>query len=93
MPEYAATRGSTLVEALKQLEAVAARPSNSTFFRALVLRARLFLKAGDASAAEELLKTVATLNSKHEVAAVLLEQLTLSREPPSKVAREPGLDR
>ncbi|MEW6431880.1 MAG: hypothetical protein AB1730_10265 [Myxococcota bacterium] len=92
MPEYAATAGTTVTEALEQLEAIGARGSNSTFFRVLVLRARLLMKEKELAKAEEPLKTVTTLNSKHEVAAVLLQQLNASKPGTPSAARQGGLD-
>jgi predicted Zn finger-like uncharacterized protein len=93
LPSYVARGGSALEEALKRLQAVAERPSNSTFFRAPVLRARLLIRSGNLSAAEAVLKTVTTLNARHEVAAALLEQISGAGDTPLSAAGQPGLDR
>ncbi|MEW5739036.1 MAG: zinc-ribbon domain-containing protein [Myxococcota bacterium] len=98
MPEYQVAAGASIPEAIEQLNEVRNRKTNSTFFRVLVLTARLHLKAGDAAAAEDDLKTVTTLNSRHQLAAELLDHVvelkaaaSASPTPPS-AAREPGLD-
>lgn len=94
IPEYQAVAGASIPEALELLSEIRGRESNSTFFRVLVLTARLHLKAGDPALAEEDLKTVTALNARHELAAHLLEhvaQLKASAASAS-AARQPGLD-
>jgi len=96
MPEYQAVAGKDVLAALKQLEEIRGRRSNSTFFRVLVLTARLQLKASSPVAAEEALKTVTTLNSKHELAALMLDvlarQYDAAPRPAPSAARNPALD-
>jgi predicted Zn finger-like uncharacterized protein len=99
MPEYQVVAGTSREDALKQLEEVRGRKSNSTFFRVLMLTARLHLRNSDLQAAEEALKTVTTLNSKHELAAVMLDVLVAgaAREGDAvaapSAARDPRLNR
>ncbi|GMU59159.1 MAG: hypothetical protein AMXMBFR34_09220 [Myxococcaceae bacterium] len=88
VPEYQATRGADPSEALKLLDEVGRRKSNSTFFRVLVLKARLHDKLGEKAPAEEALHTVTTLNSKHELAAAMLDALRPT--PPPGESGGPG---
>ncbi len=74
-PEFALNGGTALDEAIEQLILLKSRSSNSTFLRPYVLLARLQLKKGEAQRAREELETVATMNSKHEIAREMLASL------------------
>jgi hypothetical protein len=74
-PEFALNGGTALDEAIQQLILLKSRSSNSTFLRPYVLLARLQLKKGESQRAREELETVATMNSKHEIAREMLASI------------------
>lgn len=75
MPEYMVNGGSQPRLALAALDEVKKRPNNSTFLRAYVLDARLSLRLGDTMRAEAELGKVTALNSRHELATLLLADI------------------